>query len=311
MTRAHSPRKRRREGTGEYGWRDALETARERGNSTFLDLFHPWEANVWLAIADIEEGDFRRLHNLALNWLSAGRPSAWAAAIRGGQPTQGPLPPVPRRRHPGLHGPRGRGMAGGAAGGRRGAHGHPDGDGGPAALRTGWEPWHGPLYPTSPRCGCGSHGGGHHDLGAQAVRVLLEREGWKVYYLGADVPVEEFAEIQRAQGATLVCISLSPRRTPPGPPAGRSGPWGILPTPVPLCPGFGGSLGEIPRDGPGGPLSGPSLFSSAQEFLLGPNPKKTMILRSEEGRMKPARNHSPGTPASSSGWAWRPCWSSP
>jgi methylmalonyl-CoA mutase cobalamin-binding subunit len=59
----------------------------------------------------------------------------------------------------------------------------------------------------------GAMEGDHHELGAQSVRILLERDGWRVYYLGADVPVEEFASIQVAQVASLVCISLSPRNT--------------------------------------------------------------------------------------------------
>ena len=54
---------------------DALDTAKERGISTFLDSFHPWEANVYLAVSEAEErGDFLRLHNLALRWLSNGNP---------------------------------------------------------------------------------------------------------------------------------------------------------------------------------------------------------------------------------------------
>jgi cobalamin-dependent methionine synthase I len=57
--------------------------------------------------------------------------------------------------------------------------------------------------------------GDYHDLGAQAARAVLELEGWKVYYLGPNVPVEDFAAVQQAQVADLVCISFSTKNTLP------------------------------------------------------------------------------------------------
>jgi len=57
--------------------------------------------------------------------------------------------------------------------------------------------------------------GDTHELGALSIRVLLERDGWRVYYLGADVPMEEFSAVQQGQVASLVCVSLSPRNTLP------------------------------------------------------------------------------------------------
>jgi methylmalonyl-CoA mutase cobalamin-binding subunit len=61
----------------------------------------------------------------------------------------------------------------------------------------------------------GAMEGDQHDLGSLSIRVLLERRGWRVYYLGANVPVEDFAKIQRAQLADLVCISFSPPNVAP------------------------------------------------------------------------------------------------
>lgn len=49
-----------------------------------------------------------------------------------------------------------------------------------------------------------------HELGALMVRVLLEAMGWKIVYLGLNVPTEEFAHQQLKHGAALVCISLMP-----------------------------------------------------------------------------------------------------
>jgi len=49
-----------------------------------------------------------------------------------------------------------------------------------------------------------------HELGALMVRLVLKAEGWRVIYLGLNVPTEEFAAQQAKHGATLVCISMMP-----------------------------------------------------------------------------------------------------
>jgi MerR family transcriptional regulator, light-induced transcriptional regulator len=52
--------------------------------------------------------------------------------------------------------------------------------------------------------------GNRHELGAQMVRLVLEAAGWRVIYLGADVPVVDLALQQRRFSAELVCVSLIP-----------------------------------------------------------------------------------------------------
>ena len=49
-----------------------------------------------------------------------------------------------------------------------------------------------------------------HELGALMVRLLLESKGWRVIYLGLNVPTEEFAAQQVKYNATLVCVSMMP-----------------------------------------------------------------------------------------------------
>lgn len=49
-----------------------------------------------------------------------------------------------------------------------------------------------------------------HEIGAMFCRVALELEGWRICYLGANVPFEEYAGIQAALGASLVCVSFIP-----------------------------------------------------------------------------------------------------
>jgi methanogenic corrinoid protein MtbC1 len=49
-----------------------------------------------------------------------------------------------------------------------------------------------------------------HEIGAMFCRVVLEMDGWRVCYLGANVPFEEYGSIQAHLGAGLVCISFIP-----------------------------------------------------------------------------------------------------
>ncbi len=51
--------------------------------------------------------------------------------------------------------------------------------------------------------------GERHVLGARCVRLVLERAGWRVRFLGADVPMEEWGALARIYGAGLICISFS------------------------------------------------------------------------------------------------------
>jgi methanogenic corrinoid protein MtbC1 len=59
----------------------------------------------------------------------------------------------------------------------------------------------------------GSTEGNRHELGAQCVRLLLERRGWRVFYLGGDLPIEECAAAQRVRRAGLVGLSFAPPHT--------------------------------------------------------------------------------------------------
>lgn len=67
---------------------------------------------------------------------------------------------------------------------------------------------------TPPRAIVGCTEGELHDLGALSVRLILEANGWLVDYLGANVPVSEFAVMQRRRKAELVCMSFVPPHGP-------------------------------------------------------------------------------------------------
>jgi hypothetical protein len=50
----------------------------------------------------------------------------------------------------------------------------------------------------------------YHEVGAMFVRLALEEAGWRVCYLGANVPFGEFGLIQAELGAKLMAISFVP-----------------------------------------------------------------------------------------------------
>jgi methylmalonyl-CoA mutase cobalamin-binding subunit len=109
--------------------------------------------------------------------------------------------------------------------------------------------------------------GDQHDVGAQAIRVLLEWEGWKVYYLGANVPLEEFATIQVGQAASLVAVSLSPKNALPDLQRVIRTLGEFYRPHNPYALALGGTLPEVSRDQlPDGPFRSFSLSHSAQEF---------------------------------------------
>lgn len=51
--------------------------------------------------------------------------------------------------------------------------------------------------------------GNSHELGARMVADTFEASGWKVVYLGADVPAEEVAQAVARAGAKLVALSAA------------------------------------------------------------------------------------------------------
>jgi len=200
--------------------REVLAVARDRGISTFLDPFSPWEANVWLAVqaAEGREG-FGRLIGLALGWLARGDTELLGRLFF--EVGRRDEIPFTRFLDEGVR----DFMASVGEEWRQGR------------LQVGEEhlatqvileallririsresyslPGRSPVD-TPPVAVVGAMEGDHHDLGAQSIRAILEREGWKVYYLGPNVPVEEFGAVQQGQAADLVCISFSFTRTPP------------------------------------------------------------------------------------------------
>ncbi|MEX2526158.1 MAG: cobalamin-dependent protein [Gemmatimonadota bacterium] len=211
--------------------RHALDVARTKGIRTFLTPFTPFEGHVWSAVQDVvERQDFGKVVSLSMGWLVRGHPHRighlfYALGLH-------PQVSLPQLLDEGVR----RFMEAVGESWRQGR------------IRVGEEHMasqvvaealirlsqHDRISDSSgQRAAASSRGNGRvdegkaqsrvavvgsmegdqHHLGSLCIRLLLEREGWKVYYLGPDVPVEEFAAIQRAQAARLVCVSFSPPAT--------------------------------------------------------------------------------------------------
>lgn len=196
--------------------RAALELAQSRGTGTALDFFEPFETHVWAAVREAEErGSLRRARSLALNWLLRGHSERIGALfLLLGRHADIPLwrfvdeGIVPFLKTVGDYWAEGRLSVGDehfasqtltevlldlaigpgdvAAPLRRGP------DGAPLNLAV-----------------VGAAEGNRHHLGALAARLVLERRGWRVLYLGPDVPYQEFPAVQSARAANLVCISVT------------------------------------------------------------------------------------------------------
>lgn len=193
---------------------DAVDFARARGLDTVLSPFHPYEPHVWSALQELRSaGGFRRVHSLAMGWVTRGdtrRVTALFDAV-----ARDPSVPFCRFCDEGLRGFMAQVGEAWAQGRLRIADEHLVTQAMTevllklrAELRDQDVP--GPNAEGRPVAVVGTMEGNRHHVGSLCVRLLLERLGWDVYYLGGDVPVEEFAVIQRGRDASLVCVSVPP-----------------------------------------------------------------------------------------------------
>lgn len=214
---------------------DVLDLTRERGIRTMLDPFTPYEAHVWTAVTEAAEtGSFDKVHALALGWLDRGRiqrmgwlfreigrhpripfeefadrcirgfmiriGDLWRSGqLRSGEEhmtTEMLVETLLRLRDEGID-----------ASGESAARENGDGRHRPAPhLRD--------AGASADRVAVvGAMEGDRHHLASLCLRIMLERRGWHVFYLGADVPVEDFAAIQGQHAASLVCVSFAPPNT--------------------------------------------------------------------------------------------------
>jgi excisionase family DNA binding protein len=194
---------------------DVVELSRVRSIATFLDPFAPYEGHVWTAVNEaVHGGSFQRVHSLAMGWLQRGHLRRISALFTelGRQPGMS----LARFCDEGIRGFMQEVGATWRSGRLRVGEEHmvtealievllrmrapdPSLDNGNGSER--------------PVAVVGSMEGDRHSLGSLCVRLMLERQGWDVFFLGADVPVEDFAAMQRARDAALVCVSFAPPNT--------------------------------------------------------------------------------------------------
>jgi MerR family transcriptional regulator, light-induced transcriptional regulator len=73
-----------------------------------------------------------------------------------------------------------------------------------------------PMRQSAPRIVAGCAPDELHDIGSLVLALLLRREGYRVEYLGANVPLEDLAEYARAVRPALICLSAHSEETARG-----------------------------------------------------------------------------------------------
>ena len=189
---------------------DAVEFSRERGIRTVLSPFHPYEPHVWTGLQELRQKEsFKSLHQLAMGWIVRGQIRRLGLLFDA--MAREPSVSLVHFVDEGIGGLMERVGVAWAEGRLRVAEEHLVSQAMVEVLLRLTRSRDAEA-PTDrlPTAVVGTMEGNQHHLGALSVRILLERRGWDVSYLGPDVPVEDFAAIQRSREAALVCISLPP-----------------------------------------------------------------------------------------------------
>ncbi len=187
-----------------------LTAARERSIETVLSPFHPYEPHVWTALQELRSsGSLGPLLQLTMGWVARGRIKRCGLLFDA--LAAEPSLPFSRFVDEAIGGLMERVGRAWEEGRMRVAEEHLVSQVMAEVLlrlvpRRTFEGGR----PQRPVAVVGTMEGNQHHLGALAVRVLLERIGWDVCYLGPDVPIEDFAAIQRNREARLVCVSVPP-----------------------------------------------------------------------------------------------------
>lgn len=196
---------------------DALSLAQEREIHTFLAPFAPYEGHVWTAVNEVlGSGSYSRVHALAMGWLLRGKTGRLSQLfLELGRNPQVSFADFCDQGIAGFMREVGEAWRSGQL---RVGEEHLLSETllevllnlRPEVLRYADVEVNGDRPRSSPVAVVGAMEGDRHSFGALCTRLTLEREGWKVFYLGADVPVEDFAAIQKARGASLVAVSFAP-----------------------------------------------------------------------------------------------------
>lgn len=193
---------------------DLLRFARERSIPLALQMFEPFESMVWWGIeASRERGDFELINQLAMKWISGSHPQLLEPLwLYMQQRAEVPVEDIMDQSVRALMVHVGNLWESGEI------------DVGQEHLYTQLivDALHSlrklreaslQISDTSARravVGCSE--GEQHQIGALCTRIVLEHLGWRVYYLGANVPLEAYAKAQKKYDAQMVCVSFVPPR---------------------------------------------------------------------------------------------------
>lgn len=196
---------------------DAMALARSKKIANPLDGFAPFEGHVWSAINGVlEDGSYTRVHSLSMGWLLRGKTEhIHRLFLQLGRHTKVSLDQYFDEGIAGFMRDIGEAWR---AGQLRVGEEHLLSETlfevlvqlRAELLQRRADPVPGVPRPVAV---VGSMEGDRHSLGGYCTRLILETEGWEVVYLGADVPVEDFASVQKARSASLVGVSFAPPTT--------------------------------------------------------------------------------------------------
>ncbi len=188
----------------------ALRVARERGNEVYLHRFGDDAGAVWTAVQALENGNASPARDLLVGWLRLRRAHLIGIFLRhvtAADPVEarvldGVLGGFMRRVGEGWQ----RGelrIADERAATREASETILSLVGGSGHADRQWGP-------QPPMAVVGTLESDRHGLGALLVRLVLVQRGWAVEYLGTGLPIPEIVAAQRAWGAALVCLSVTP-----------------------------------------------------------------------------------------------------
>jgi MerR family transcriptional regulator, light-induced transcriptional regulator len=100
--------------------------------------------------------------------------------------------------------------------------------------------------PSAPVVLCGTPAGQRHEFGALLAGVAAAEAGWRVIYLGPDLPAEEIVRLAGRSGARAVALSVLRPAAEPDPMSELARIRELLPVGVPMYVGGPLASGEIP-----------------------------------------------------------------
>lgn len=191
----------------------ALRVARDRGHEVYLHRFDSDAVRVWRAIRELGRGRVEPAQDLLIAWLRERRTRLIGRFLRHLATVDAPVDPA---------------VLDGVFGGfmRRVGDAWANGDLRISDERAATREVSEAIYalldsldraehepdPGSPTAVVATVEPDQHILGSLLVRLVLAQRGWNVEHLGTGLPIAEIVAIQRALGASLICVSFTPPR---------------------------------------------------------------------------------------------------